>query len=133
MRTAGIVRVGSAAWLILTIKSRESVISVAGVCGTFHPELPPLLALVDGGLDVVEPVPDALLQPQVDPALCLLADGDCEVASLIQQRHRVNVGQFHLQSSQSIILSTVTFTRALEPRKSSNHNRPSSSEARSSP
>ena len=109
MRMARIVRVGSA-WLILTIKSRESVISVAGVCGTFHPELPPLLALVDGGLDVVEPVPDALLQPEVDPALRLLADGDGEVAPLVKQRHRVNVGQLHLQGSRRIIVSTVTVT-----------------------
>ena len=85
------------AWLILTIKSCESVISVAGVCGTFHPELPPLLALVDGGLDVVEPVPDALLQPEVHPALRLLADGDGEVAPLVQQRDSVDVGQLQLE------------------------------------
>ena len=97
MRTAGIVRVGSAAWLILTIKSRESVISVAGVCGTFHPELPSLLALVDCGLDVIEPVPDPLLQSQVQPALAPLADGDSEVAPLVQQRHCLDVGQLHLK------------------------------------
>ena len=95
----------SGARLILTIKSCESVISVAGVCGTFHPELPPLLALVDGGLDVVEPVPDPLLQPQVQPALAPLADGDGEVAPLVQQRHRVNVGQLHLRESRGVIMT----------------------------
>ena len=96
--------------LILTIKSRESVISVAGVCGTFHPELPPLLALIDGGLDVVEPVSDPLLQPQVHAALRLLADADGEVAPLVQERHGVNVGQLHLQIVRDILMTTVTVT-----------------------
>ena len=73
---------------------------MAGVCGTFHPELPPLLALVDGGLDVVEPVPDALLQPQVDSTIRLLVDTDCQVTSFVQQRHSVNVGQFQLANIQ---------------------------------
>ena len=86
---------------LLTIKSCQSVItkstSTSSQCWTFHPELPPPLALVDGALEVVEPVPDALLQSQVHPAVRLLVDADGEVASLVQQRDSINVGQLQLR------------------------------------
>ena len=85
---------------LLTIKSCQSVITKSSSttqCWTFHPELPPPLALVDGALEVVEPVSDSLLEPQVHPAVRLLVDTDGEVAPLVQQRDSVNVGQLQLE------------------------------------
>ena len=84
---------------LLTIKSGQSVItkSTSTKCWTFHPELPPPLALVDRALEVVEPVSDPLLESQVHPPVRLLVDADGEVASLVQQRDSVNVGQLQLK------------------------------------
>ena len=48
-------------------------------------------------LQVVEPVPDALLQPQVDAARAGDAEADGEVAALVQQRHALDGGQPQLQ------------------------------------
>ena len=86
---------------LLTIKPGKSVItkstSTSTECWTFHPELPPPFALIDGALKVVEPVSDALLESQVHPPVSLLVDADGEVASLVQQRDSVNVGQLQLK------------------------------------
>ena len=48
-------------------------------------------------LQVVEPVPDALLQPEVDAAGAGDAEADGEVAALVQQRHALDGGQPQLQ------------------------------------
>ena len=82
---------------LLTIKSCQSVITESSQRWTFHPELPPPLALIDRALKVVEPVSDALLESQVHPAVRLLIDADCEVSSLVQQRDAINVGQLQLK------------------------------------
>ena len=93
---------------LLTIKSCKSVItestSTSSQCWTFHPELPPPLALVDGALEVVEPVSDPLLESQVHPPVRLLVDADGEVAPLVQQGDSVNVGQFQLKIRPLTIL-----------------------------
>ena len=47
---------------------------------------------------MVEPVSDALLESQVHPPVSLLVDADGEVASLVQQRDPVNVGQLQLKT-----------------------------------
>ena len=70
---------------------------MASQWGTFNPELPSSLALVHTALDVVEPVPDALLQPQIHPSLRLLSDADGQVTSLVQESHSINVGQLQLK------------------------------------
>ena len=46
---------------------------------------------------MVEPVSDPLLESQVHPAVGLLVDADGEVASFIQQRDSINVGQLQLK------------------------------------
>ena len=61
-------------------------------------------------LQVVEPVPDALLQPEVDAARAGDAEADGEVAALVQQRHALDGGQPQLQQ--------VTGSRGLGPRLS---------------
>ena len=81
---------------LLTIKSCKSVITQSSNSRTFHPELPPPLALIHRALEMVEPVSDAFLESQVHSAVILLVDADGEVPPLVQERDPVNVGQLQL-------------------------------------
>ena len=81
---------------LLTIKSCKSVITQSSHSRTFHPELPPPLALIHRALEMVEPVSDAFLESQVHSAVILLVDADGEVPPLVQERDPVNVGQLQL-------------------------------------